>query len=101
MTKFAAALLTATLLFVAWTEARAQYRPPPRQEPQEEAAPFEESVDLERFRKGHVGWDTQELLASGLTALHREHEEILKELRELRAAISRLQGELGGQGEAP
>ncbi len=75
-------------------EAQAQYRPPPRQEEPEPADEFGDAVSLKRFRRGSIGWDTQELIASGLTALHKEHLEILKELRELRGKLGELQGRL-------
>ncbi len=77
--------------------ARAQYRPPPapRQESSSEKSSgedsFERAVDLKRFRKGNINWDTQELVASGLTALHEEHTQILRELREIKAALKDLE----------
>lgn len=73
--------------------AQAQYRPPaaPEEEPVSREDDFDRAVDLKRFRKGRPDWDTQELLASGLTALHREHGRILRELRELKAAVERLE----------
>ena len=49
------------------------------------------AVDLGRFRKGNPDWDTQELAASGFTALHEEHLQILKDIRELKSAIERLE----------
>ncbi|MBI3318317.1 MAG: hypothetical protein HYZ90_04100 [Candidatus Omnitrophica bacterium] len=82
-------------LGLAWAGATAQtYRPAPTSRPRasdQEEESFERSVDLDRFRKGNYGWDTQELVASGLTALHREHEEILKELRGLRRKVEELE----------
>lgn len=75
-------------------EAQAQYRPPPRQEEPEPADDFGDAVSLKKFRRGNIGWDTQELIASGLTELHEEHVEILKELRELRGKLEELQQEL-------
>ncbi|MBI3312508.1 MAG: hypothetical protein HYZ88_03170 [Candidatus Omnitrophica bacterium] len=71
--------------------AFAQYRPPPRREtaPPEKDS-FSDSVDLERFRKGNIDWDTQELIASGMTALHEEHQRILQELEELQTEIRNL-----------
>lgn len=74
--------------------ALAQYRPAPRKDAPAEADSFEDAVDLGRFRKGNIGWDTQELIHSGLTALHAENQQILKELREIRERLSRLEGKL-------
>ena len=54
-------------------------------------AAFEEAVDLKRFRKGNPDWDTQELVVSGMTALHQEHVQILKELAELKVSVERLE----------
>ncbi len=73
------------------TEALAQYRPPPapKEEPPEEDT-FEEAVDLRRFRKGRIDWDTQELITSGLTALHRENQKILEALAALRTKQDQL-----------
>lgn len=59
--------------------------------PREET--FERSVDLQRFRKGNFEWDTQELIASGMTALHREQLQILQELEEIKARLARLESE--------
>ena len=69
--------------------AQAQYRPPPasREESSYSSDSFGQAVDLKRFRKGNPGWDTQELVVSGLTALHQEHLQILKELKEIKAAL--------------
>lgn len=83
--------LAGFLLSMLCAAALAQYRPPPRQEEtSKEEDSFQDAVDLRRFRRGNVDWDTQELIASGLTALHKEHQEILKELRELRYEIQKL-----------
>ena len=73
--------------------AQAQYRPPAvgRGESASQEDDFDRSVDLKRVRKGNPDWDTQELIHSGLTALHRDHLEILKELRELKAEVDRLE----------
>ena len=61
-----------------------------------EADRFEDAVDLERFRSGtNFEWNTQQLVASGLTALHREHEKILKELEQLRKEVSQLKAQKG------
>ena len=54
-------------------------------------AGFEEAVNLKKFRKGNPEWDTQELMVSGFSALHREQVQILKELAELRASVDRLE----------
>lgn len=52
---------------------------------------FRRAVDPGRFRKGNPDWDTQQLIASGLTALHEEHAQILKQIEELKTAVSRLE----------
>lgn len=85
-------LVFVLLLLPAWcTLAEGQYRPPPRKEDvPAEADPFEETVNPDRFRKGNVKLETQELIASGLTALHEEHQRILKELEELKTEIQKL-----------
>lgn len=60
----------------------------------EEAEPtgsFADSVDLSRFRKGNSGWDTQELIASGLTALHEENIRILNKLDQIQSRLERLE----------
>ena len=51
---------------------------------------FEDAVDLARFRKGNPDWDSQRLVVSGLTALHQEHQQILKELEEMKSAMRKL-----------
>lgn len=51
---------------------------------------FEDAVDLDRFRKGNPEWDGQQLMVSGMTALHQEHQKILKELEEIKSAIRQL-----------
>ena len=53
---------------------------------------FDEAVNLQRFRKGNPEWDTQELIASGLRALHQENMEILRELGDLRKKVEQLEG---------
>ena len=53
---------------------------------------FNASVDLARFRRGNGEWDTQELVASGLTALHQENVQILKELQDIKSRLARLEG---------
>ena len=77
--------------------ARAEYsRPDPPAAPdggaEEGEDQFNRAVDLRRFRKGNYAWDTQELIASGFTALHRENREILRELEEIKSRITRLEG---------
>ena len=52
---------------------------------------FQRSVNPVRFRKGNPEWDTQEMIASGLTALHEEHVRILKEIEELKTAVTKLE----------
>lgn len=52
---------------------------------------FSAAVDPAHFRKGNPEWDTQELAASGMKALHREHLQILRELRELKSRLARLE----------
>ena len=53
---------------------------------------FSRAVDLKRFRNKNFEWDTQELIASGFTALHEENQRILTELKEIRDRIGRLEG---------
>jgi len=86
-------LIFGLTLTALWGVAQAQYRPPAavKSESSSREDDFDRSVDLKRFRKGTPDWDTQELLASGLTALHREQVEILRELRELKSAVDRLE----------
>ena len=73
--------------------AQAQYRPPPSSREYDSSdteEEFSDSVDLNRFRKGNIEWDTQELIASGLAALHREHQEILKQIKEIKEELASL-----------
>ncbi len=73
--------------------ALAQYRSTARGKEEPEGESFEESVDLERFRTGtDYEWNTQRLISSGLTALHKEHLKILKEMEDLRKEIAQLKG---------
>lgn len=82
------------LLAMCAGQALADYRPPPKKTaPVREEGDFERSVDLGRFRKGNLEWDTQELIASGFTALHRENQKILKELAEIKQALAGLQAD--------
>ena len=81
----------AVLVLVCFSAAQAQYRPPPRREaPAREEDFFGEAVDLERFRRSNGEWDTQALIASGLAALHQEHQRILKELSEIKTELRNL-----------
>ena len=83
--------LAGGMFLVLCSAAEAQYRPPPkRREQSSKGDSFQEVVDLQRFRKGNIDWDTQELIAGGLTALHEEHQRILKELEELKTEIHHL-----------
>lgn len=52
---------------------------------------FSRAVDLKRFRNKNFEWDTQELIASGFTALHEENLKILRELEEIKERIARLE----------
>ncbi len=79
------------LLGVAYAQYESAYQK--EKTPYEGEDSFARSVDLKRFRKGNIDWDTQELIASGLTALHQEHEKVLRELREVKAALRRLEGQ--------
>lgn len=56
-----------------------------------EDAEFHRAVDLKRFRNKNFEWDTQELIASGFTALHKENQRILRELAEIKERIGRLE----------
>ena len=58
---------------------------------EEQDGGFQRAVDLKRFRNKNFEWDTQELIASGFTALHEENQQILKELKEIRERIGRLE----------
>ncbi len=72
--------------------AYAQYRSSAQGEAAESGeGSFGRAVDTSRFRKGNPEWDTQELISSGLTALHGEHVQILREMEELKAAVARLE----------
>ena len=41
---------------------------------------FSRAVDPKRFRTGNIEWDNQELIVSGLTALHKEHLKLMSEV---------------------
>lgn len=72
--------------------AQAQYRPPPRQEAVEEYDDsFDREVSLDRFRRGNPDWDTQELIASGFNALHKEHQQILEKLDQLEERLLKME----------
>ncbi len=84
--------LLSFVLALLWSAARAEYGSSSRTKVGNEGS-FEEAVDLKKFRQGNPDWDTQELLKSGLTALHREHEQILIRLAEIKASLEQLEGE--------
>lgn len=75
--------------------AQAQYRPSPRREEPPEAERFDDAVNLKRFRKGNIGWDTQELIASGMKALHEEQLRILEKLDRIESRLNELEKSLG------
>jgi len=88
------------LLIFGWAAAVvelavADYRSSPSSDRKKsgEADSFDQVVDLKKFRRGNYEWDTQELIKSGLTALHGEHLQILSEIRELRAEVSDMKGQ--------
>ena len=86
------ALVVSLVSTFFWGLAQAQYdRGSPTKRPVSPMDRFEEAVSLERFRQGNPDWDTQELIASGLTALHEEHQQILIRVAELKAAVDRLE----------
>lgn len=70
--------------------ARAEYKRPSR-ELAEPAGSFEEAVDLSRYRKGNFEWDTQELIASGMKALHEEQLRILETLDRIESRLNKLE----------
>lgn len=74
--------------------ARAEYKRSSR-EPSEPAGSFEEAVDLSRYRKGNLEWDTQELIASGMRALHKEQLRILEKLDRIESRLNELEKTLG------
>lgn len=91
---FRAASVGAALALL-WGVAHAQYRPAPRKEEPAETDEFGEAVSLKRFRKtGNTGWDTQELLHSGFTALHEDHQELLKKMDLLEERLRGLERKL-------
>ncbi|MCM8812009.1 MAG: hypothetical protein NC910_03050 [Candidatus Omnitrophica bacterium] len=82
----------AVFFLAGFVEAAYDDRSTDRYGEMDEESTFEEAVDLERFRQGNELWDTQELIASGFKALHKDNERILKELERLKAAVERLEG---------
>lgn len=92
--------LLGAVLVGAWTAARAEY-PSSSRIRSDRPGSFEEAVDLEKFRKGNPDWDTQELLRSGLTALHREHLKILEELKGLQMRLTQLEYRMSESQESP
>ncbi len=61
---------------------------------------FSQSVDLSRFRRGNIEWDTQELVASGFQALHRDHVKMMEQLEEIKAALKEIEKEKDQKGAA-
>ena len=61
----------------------------------ESPATFEEAVDLSRYRKGNLEWDTQELIAGGMKALHEEQLRILEKLDRIESRLNELEKTLG------
>ena len=75
---------------VAWAEYKK-----PSSGPAESAGSFEEAVDLSQYRKGNLEWDTQELIASGMKALHEEQLRILEKLDRIESRLNELEKSLG------
>ena len=89
-------VLGAALLFSWCAAGWAQYQAVPRgEEEAPERDTFSDAVDLKHYRKGNLEWYTQELIASGLTALHKEHIEILDALGRMQARLERMEKEIG------
>lgn len=88
------AMVLGLVLTAAGGVAQAQYSRSREEERRVEALEraFSGAVDPNRFRTGNPDWDTQEMLASGLTALHAEHLRILEELEQLKRELRQLQG---------
>ena len=82
--------MTICTLAALWGVARAEYKKPSRA-PAEPAGSFEEAMDLSRYRKGNIEWDTQELIASGMKALHEEQLRILDQLDRIEARLNKLE----------
>ena len=76
--------------------AQAEYRSSSKQTAtsQDSSDRFSDAVDLSRFRKGNAEWDTQELIVSGLTALHEENVRILERLDRIESQLR------GGSGSS-
>ena len=81
------------LMMACPTLAQAEYRSRSTSGQAEDADSFEEAIDLRRFRKGNIAWDTQELIASGFKALHEEHLRLTQAVRALQTAVNELRGE--------
>ncbi len=76
--------------------ASAEYRATTRKSgPPEQTDNFSQAVDLTRFRRGNIEWDTQELVSSGFLAVHKDHLQLLKEIQELQQQVKELKGKLG------
>ena len=56
----------------------------------EPAETFDETVDPSRFRKGNPDWDTQNLIANGMKALHEEQIRILDKLGRIESRLEKL-----------
>ena len=87
------ALLGALVLAVSGTSrAEAEYRSPKTASGRSPSSNsnFDDAVDVARFRKGNPEWDSQELMVSGMKALHQEQQKILRELEELKSAVRQL-----------
>ena len=78
--------------------ARAEYKTPSR-EAVASGGSFDEAVDPSRFRKGNLAWDTQELIASGLKALHEEQVRILDRLDRIQSRLDQLENKIGNLSE--
>ena len=97
MKRFIVGTLFFGILLASFSDvAQAQYRAAPakNRSSSSEDNSFGESVDLKKFRKGNIEWDTQELIASGMTALHEEHTKILKELESIKKQMEELKAQL-------
>ena len=96
MKRFVAISMVCSGLAAFAGAARAEYRPPPKQSDSGGSSDrFGEAVDLSRVRKGNLEWDTQQLIASGLTALHEEHLRILEKLDQMQARLERMERDSG------
>lgn len=89
LVRAALGLAAAGLFWCGQVWASDGYRRDGRNDPSADS--FDQAVALDRFRTGNAGWDTQELIRSGMSALHREHQQILRELAEIRSELKRLQ----------